>query len=170
VYPPEAFVQSSWQGELSSRASSFRPYILDDSTVWNDPDFHALELPAVSGLASARGLARVYAGCVGAVDGFRILREETLSELTATRSSGHDLVAGVQDRFGAGFQLSCGSTPMSGASSFGHDGFGGCLAFGDRVRSFSFAMTARRAPSIGGYHFEAAATTAAIVAIIDGTR
>jgi CubicO group peptidase (beta-lactamase class C family) len=45
----------------------------------------------------------------------------------------------VEDRFGSGFMLSSGFTPMLGPSSFGHSGAGGSLAFADPESGVAFA-------------------------------
>ena len=41
--------------------------------VWNQREVRAAEIPAASGVADARSVARLYASCIGEVDGVRLL-------------------------------------------------------------------------------------------------
>ena len=44
--------------------------------IWNTRAVHAAEVPAAAGISDARSIARMYAACVGEVDGIRILTPE----------------------------------------------------------------------------------------------
>jgi CubicO group peptidase (beta-lactamase class C family) len=158
----------SWTGQFGAIANEHRPYALDENAAWNDSSYHSLEFPAVNGIASARALARIYSACIGNVDGSnRILEPATLRALTVERSDGIDLVGGLRTRFGAGFQLHTPLAPMSSAAAFGHDGFGGCVAFADPSLDLSFAYTTDRAPAIGGIDPACQALIAAVKSVID---
>ena len=61
---------------------------LSDPDIWNTPALHAAELPSANGICDARSLARMYAACVGEVDGSRLLTPEQLA-IGGTRSFGH---------------------------------------------------------------------------------
>ena len=93
--------------------------------------FHAAEVPSVSGITDASSLARVYAACVGPVNGYRILDAATIVEASKPASEGPDEILFAVTRFGLGFGLSDPATPLLGASSFGHSGMGGALGFAD---------------------------------------
>src|ERR1051325_10050890 len=45
----------------------------EDRTIWNSRAMHAAEVPSANGIADARSVARMYAACIGDVDGVRLL-------------------------------------------------------------------------------------------------
>lgn len=102
------------------------------------PEGLAPEIPAGNGVGNARALARMYAACIGEVDGVRLLRPETVELARAPRT---DQLAGPPplpaappgdaQRFGLGFELPRRLIPMLGEGSFGHPGAGGRIAFAD---------------------------------------
>lgn len=116
----------------------------------NDRGFHAAEIPAANGIGSARALARMYAACVGPVDGVRLLDEAVLAEFCESQSVGVDLVGLEENQFGLGFMLPFPRIPFLGPTSFGHDGGGGALAFADRASKTSFAFLPDLFPPRGG--------------------
>lgn len=105
---------------------------------WNDPEVHAAEIPAASGIADARSLARMYAACVGEVDGIRLLSPGTVTTAIEEQSSGRDNVLLVPTRFGLGFFLPSPFATMGGPRSFGHAGAGGSLGFADPDSEIGF--------------------------------
>lgn len=109
-----------------------------DADTWNDPAVHSAEQPAANGITNARSLARMYAGCVGEVDGVRILSEKALDRARVEQVRGPDEVTIGESRFGTGFQLSTPGVPLLGEGSFGHAGAGGSLGFGDADRGVGF--------------------------------
>lgn len=106
--------------------------------VFNDPAFRAAEVPAANGIGTARSLSRMYAACIGEIDGIRLLKADTLERATQTQSRGEDLVLGYETRYGTGFQLSFPFRPMAGDGSFGHYGMGGSVGFAHKELGFSF--------------------------------
>ncbi len=121
-----------------------------DILAFNDPAIHRLELPAINGIGSARGLARMFGACVAEVDGRRIVSADTLSAFTTSRAHGRDEFAMTESHFGLGFHLPCAATPMAGLGSFGHDGRGGALAFGHAEHELGFGFITDHAPRVGG--------------------
>ncbi|MFE4575046.1 serine hydrolase domain-containing protein [Streptomyces chartreusis] len=97
----------------------------------NDPAYRASALPATNGIATADGLARVYAALIGEVDGVRLLDAATVESARAEESSGPDRVLVVNTRFGLGYMLHGTASPLLGPGSFGHPGRGGALGFAD---------------------------------------
>lgn len=97
----------------------------------NDPAYRASALPATNGIATADGLARVYAALIGEVDGVRLLDTATVERARAEESSGPDRVLVVNTRFGLGYMLHGTASPLLGPGSFGHPGRGGALGFAD---------------------------------------
>ena len=117
---------------------------------FNDPRFLAAEVPAANGITNARSLARMYAACIGAVDGIRLLQAETLDKAMQQQSRGDDLVLGYETRYGTGFQLSFPFRPMAGEGSFGHYGMGGSVGFGHPGRGLAFAYVMNQMLPSGG--------------------
>jgi CubicO group peptidase (beta-lactamase class C family) len=106
----------------------------DPPLSFNRPEVHAAELPGANGIATARGLATLYAATIG-----ELLRPETVAAATVEQSNGPDTVLGLDTRFGSGFFLPSPFSPMLGPGSFGHSGAGGSLAFADPDRGVAFA-------------------------------
>ncbi|MEU8692108.1 serine hydrolase domain-containing protein [Streptomyces sp. NPDC048665] len=105
----------------------------------NDPAYRAAALPASNGIATADGLARVYASLIGDVDGGTRLFTPQTTELARTeRSAGPDRVLVVGTRFGLGHMLHGSASPLLTPGSFGHPGRGGALAFADPETAVSF--------------------------------
>lgn len=105
----------------------------------NEYPFRAAEVPAANGIGTARALSRIYAACIGEVDGIRLLDAETLAKASRTQARGEDLVLGYETHYGTGFQLPFPFRPMAGAGSVGHYGMGGSVAFAHPELGFSFA-------------------------------
>jgi CubicO group peptidase (beta-lactamase class C family) len=99
-----------------------------DVESFNAPELHQAEWPAANGIGTARALARLY----GELACDRVLSPATLEEATRPHVSGLDRVLGVDTTFGLGFSLHVPGT-------FGHEGAGGAVAFGDRSRRLGFA-------------------------------
>jgi CubicO group peptidase (beta-lactamase class C family) len=105
---------------------------------FNGYPFRSAEVPAGNGIGSARALSRMYAACIGQVDGVRLLDAATLERATRTQARGVDLVMGYETHYGTGFQLPFPYRPMAGERSFGHYGSGGSVGFADPARRLSF--------------------------------
>ncbi|WP_406455948.1 beta-lactamase family protein [Streptomyces sp. NBC_01622] len=105
----------------------------------NDPAYRAAVLPASNGIATADGLARVYASLIGELDGgTRLFTPETVQLARTERSSGPDRVLVVGTRFGLGYMLHGGASPLLSDGSFGHPGRGGALGFADPESGIAF--------------------------------
>jgi CubicO group peptidase (beta-lactamase class C family) len=116
----------------------------------NEHPFREAEVPAANGIGTARALSRLYAGCIGKIDGVRVLEPETLEEATRTQARGEDLVQGYDTRFGTGFQLSFPFRPMAGEGSFGHYGSGGSVGFAHPELGISFGYTMNQMRPVWG--------------------
>lgn len=102
----------------------------------NTREAHAAELPFGNGIANARAMAKMYAACIGEIDGVRLLTPETVNRVRESQTEGlgapdslRPLVGPGPQRFGLGFELPRPIEPMLGAGSFGHGGAGGRMAF-----------------------------------------
>jgi CubicO group peptidase (beta-lactamase class C family) len=111
----------------------------DGDGVFNTRAVHAAEVPAANGITTARSLARMYAGLIGAVDGVRILDGDTVAEMTRPRTSGEDLVLGGESIFGLGMLCDSPFSPFLGPGSFGHYGAGGSVGFAHPASGTAFA-------------------------------
>ncbi|RZU29249.1 CubicO group peptidase (beta-lactamase class C family) [Streptomyces sp. BK022] len=105
----------------------------------NAPAYRSAALPASNGIATADGLARVYASLIGEVDGgTRLFTPKTAELARAETSAGPDRVLVVGTRFGLGFMLHGPASPLLSPTAFGHPGRGGALAFADPASGVSF--------------------------------
>ncbi|NUR98652.1 MAG: beta-lactamase family protein [Kribbellaceae bacterium] len=119
---------------------------LDVPHGWNDPALLQSELPGAGAVASATGLAGVYAAAITGIDGSApLLSPETVSDAAREVSSGTGFLgfdAGA--RWGSGFLLDSPFRPTLGPRSLANDGAGGQFAFGDDEHGIAFAYTANR--------------------------
>ena len=112
----------------------------DGSSPWNSPALHAVELPSSNGIGDARSLARLYAACIGEVDGVRVLAADTVERACQVQASGMDPVLEVPTTFGLGFALPPFLPAGVGPRAFGHGGAGGSCTFADPDRQVGFAF------------------------------
>ncbi|MCW3492633.1 serine hydrolase domain-containing protein [Microbacterium sp. SSM24] len=124
--------------------------LTSDPQTFNSAGFLAAGLPSMGVVTSADALARLMASTMGEVDGFRLLDDRALADMTAPQSWGTDRVLGVDTAFGLGPQLPFARLPMTGPSSFGHEGAGGCVAFADPRTGLAVAFTTNVFPAAPG--------------------
>jgi len=123
----------------------------DGVVTFNDPALQGAEIPGANGIATASSMARLYGGCVSDRPGPRLLSPSSVKDALRVQSSGPQLTGMPDDgaRWGTGFQLaSPPAQPMLGATSFGHAGAGGQLAFADADARVGFAWLGNQ---MGGY-------------------
>lgn len=116
--------------------------------------FRAAGLPAGGGVATAAGLAGMYAplSLGGEAHGKRIISEQAIAAMARPRSvSERDAVLGIPTAFTLGFTSSWGAGPWRpgqgfclGESAFGHSGLGGSIGFADPVNRLAFAYVMTR--------------------------
>lgn len=140
-----------------------------DGLAWNRPEVRAAEVPAANGVTNARSLAKLYAACVGEVDGTRLLDADTVDRATEEQSKGPDRTLVVPTRFGLGFFLPSGYSPLMGPTSFGHAGFGGSLGFADRERRLGFGYVMNKLNAGLSNDPRSAGLIAAVRDAVDGT-
>ena len=116
--------------EDCDRPGMIRPY--------NRPEVHQAVHPAGGGIFTARDLARFYAMMCnrGELDGVRILKPETVAEVTALQSEANDFSLGTRMRRSLGLVLDdsrMGATekPGEGLGTFGHGGAGTSVGWAD---------------------------------------
>ena len=109
----------------------------------DSPDGWSACIPAISGVFTARSLAKVYAAWErgGEVDGVRILKPETIAKATEVQNDRTDLVIVIAPHWRLGF-MSAGAIPVLGPNheGYGHVGLGGTYAGTDPKAELSFAL------------------------------
>ncbi|MFJ6742364.1 serine hydrolase domain-containing protein [Streptomyces sp. NPDC091279] len=118
----------------------------------NDRLLRAKGPASVGGVASARGLAGLYAAAISEVgERAPLLKPDTVAEVGQFHSVGYDVVARAHRAFGLGFQLPADTLyPFLGAGTFGHSGVAGCQAFADPRAGLAYGYTRRRFAFPGG--------------------
>ncbi|MFJ2830489.1 serine hydrolase domain-containing protein [Streptomyces sp. NPDC087263] len=143
-------VEGGWAAYLASLPPSvpFVRLVAPNPSVWttaelaNRRDCLLADLPA-NGTTTARAAARMYAALLGEVDGVRLFTPERLRLASAVAVEGKDKTLLSRHAKGLGYFL--GLPEMAGElTSFGHHGSGGSIAFADRERGLSFALTRTR--------------------------
>lgn len=98
----------------------------------NREDWRGGQVPAANGHASADGLARIYGALAngGELEGARLLRPDTIAEMSRGRTDGHDHMLGVRV-WAAGMALNATGTWGPNPRTFGHSGWGGSFGCAD---------------------------------------
>jgi CubicO group peptidase (beta-lactamase class C family) len=118
---------------------------LTDQAVWNSRAMRAAEVPAANGVGDARSLARMYAACVGEVDGVRLLSTEQVKRATTQLTNGPNKVLMDMDiQFGLGFMVPSSLMTLGGPNSFGHFGAGGSVGWADPDAELGFGYIMNR--------------------------
>ena len=100
--------------------------------IQNTKAWRQAEIPSANGQGNAGSLAKLYSLIVPEDNSLKLLKDDTVNQMTAMQIEGRDLVLAVQVRWGVGFILNKHKIiygPVAGA--FGHSGYGGSCAFGD---------------------------------------
>ncbi|GFG49153.1 serine hydrolase domain-containing protein [Mycolicibacterium agri] len=111
--------------------------------VMGDTPFLDSEIPAANGVATARGLAKMYAAiaCAGRIDGKQFLSTELAASLLGKPSLWPDR----NIFFPMAFHLGYHSIPLPGVMpGFGHAGLGGSLGWADPSTGMSFGYVHNR--------------------------
>ncbi|MET8243142.1 serine hydrolase domain-containing protein [Streptomyces sp. NPDC005202] len=124
----------------------------DLETLPNERVVRAKGPASVGGVASARGLAGLYAAAISEVDGKApLLKPDTVAEFGQFHSAGYDLVARGHKSYGLGFQATADTWhPFLGAGTIGHSGAAGSQAFADPRSGLAYGYTRRRFAFPGG--------------------
>jgi CubicO group peptidase (beta-lactamase class C family) len=115
------------------------------------PEVRAQGPVGLAGVASADGLARLYASMMDTVDGREpLLEPQVAAGLTAARAVGPDLCLPADTGFACGFEVSPYPDLISGGDWFGHGGLGGSGgSYVPRART-AFGFTTDHVPPGGG--------------------
>ncbi len=112
---------------------------------FNTRAVRAAEIPAANGVGDARSIARMYAACVGEVDGIRVLSPGQLDDAITQRTTGPNTVLlGLDIQFGLGFMVRSSLIALGGPRSFGHFGLGGSMGWADPDAELAFGYVMNR--------------------------
>ncbi len=142
---PNLFEEAAKDPKGPTAAAFMNPPVLTKPSVPNSRAWRAAEIGGANGHCTARALARMYGALArgGEIDGYRIVRSESLERFWTEQSYGPDQVLmQMPTRFSLGFML---SQPGMGfgpnIKAFGHPGAGGSLGFADPVKKVGFGYT-----------------------------
>jgi CubicO group peptidase (beta-lactamase class C family) len=140
--PEEAAIlaQTIGPGTLGGRALMLNDAFLGTKgqMTWNTRAVHAAEVPAANGITNARSLSRMYAACIGEVDGVRLLSPEVVERASTRLTFGVDRCLVKEMAFGLGFFVPGPESDLGGPGSFGHAGAGGSLGFANPRTGVAF--------------------------------
>jgi CubicO group peptidase (beta-lactamase class C family) len=103
----------------------------------NDPAIRAGGFASAAGVASAKGLAQVYAAALGHL-GPALFSEEVRDAISQEQVFGHDRIANVQRAFAVVFLKPAPVMDFGSWRAFGHDGANGRLAYADPTYGLAF--------------------------------
>ncbi len=105
------------------------------------PPVLSAEMPAVNGVLSARGLAKLYAPIAnnGEVDGKQFLSPSTVRAMSEVQTRAHDAVIGMKMNWRLGYHRAAAKGYRDDLS-FGHYGFGGSGGWADPDTGLSFGF------------------------------
>jgi CubicO group peptidase (beta-lactamase class C family) len=146
TFPPRFALAMSNPRSLAARAFS-NPKISGGEDL-DTPAYRAAELPACTGVGTARAIARAYGSL--ATGGAELgMKPETLAALhrpePAPSGGPHDLVLRIDTAFSCGFLKPCQMSRLGGSDrSFGTPGAGGSFGFADPDLGLGFAYVMNR--------------------------
>ena len=129
---------------LAGRAFTGPSGLFHYDDMWQRADVLSAEIPSSGGVGNANALARMYAACIGTVDGVRLLDDTTIAAAAVPHSVGRDVVLGKNTSFGLGYMVGESLPPQCGPGAFGHPGAGGSLAFADPGAGLGFGYVTNR--------------------------
>ncbi|WP_028477470.1 serine hydrolase [Nocardia sp. CNY236] len=112
-----------------------------------DPRLHDSVMPGLNGVFSARAVARVYGALAngGQLDGYQVLRPDTIEQMTRRQVFTSDYVLAFRIPWAMGYH----GVPMKPSknepiSAFGHFGLGGSGGFADPATGMSLGFVTNR--------------------------
>ncbi|MCK8670354.1 serine hydrolase domain-containing protein [Rhodococcus sp. NPDC003382] len=110
------------------------------------PSAHDAVMPGWNGVFSARALARMYGALAngGALEGVRLLKEDTIEQIVEVQTRRRDYVLGIRPNWRLGYHPGWVALREQPLRSVGHYGFGGSGAFADPDTGLSVAFVTNR--------------------------
>jgi CubicO group peptidase (beta-lactamase class C family) len=115
-----------------------------------EPPIWTTEMPAVNGMFSAEGLARLYGALAGGgaePDGPRLLSPRAVQELGRVQVRSNDAVLGLRMRWRLGYHQAFGAGRVA-PRAFGHYGYGGSGGWADPTIGLSLGFVTNRIGSL----------------------
>lgn len=117
----------------------------NDLLVHPDQAILGAQMPAVTGVFTARALATLYSGLgSGEVDGHRVLSEPAANRLRIVQVTGRDYVMGIPMRWRLGYHQAFMRSRFAPRQAFGHYGFGGSGGWVDPVSDLAMGFVTNR--------------------------
>ncbi|MBB5981262.1 serine hydrolase domain-containing protein [Kribbella solani] len=111
------------------------------AAVLNRPEVLAVEDPSC-GILNAYGIATLYAGLIGPVNGVQLVRPESVPVITGPALVAPDELLGNPATMALGYPVGrFGSSAEESPASFGMPGMGGSVAWADTRSGVAFALT-----------------------------
>ena len=148
--PPGAAIADRAESELQANMSN-NPGI--DVSETRTRAWRGAEIPAAGGTGNARSVAEIHAILAngGVAKGRRFLSEAGCRKALELQVEGQDLILGMPARFGLGFGLAGGVTPLPNPNTIFWGGYGGSIAIIDMDARTSFAYVMNKmAPTTTG--------------------
>ena len=135
--------QPDWLNRAMTLGGALTPALATPDGDFNDYRLQAAEIPAASGIATARSLAAIWSAVVTDTDNVRLLKDQTIGAATAVQTEGAPVFDAPPPfpRWGMGFQLDSSARQYLTSKGFGHDGAGGQVAFAEPELKVGFAFT-----------------------------
>jgi CubicO group peptidase (beta-lactamase class C family) len=142
--------ESVWPYRAMTLGRALPPELVGEHEGFNRADVRAAQIPGAGGVSTAHALAKIWSAVVTPTDGVRLLGDDVLDRAAVVQSQGAPFfpVPGPWPRWAMGFQLDSEARRYLGASSLGHDGAGGQVAFGDRDAKVGFAFLTNRMEAV----------------------
>ncbi|SMD10300.1 serine hydrolase domain-containing protein [Kibdelosporangium aridum] len=141
-------------GAESLGGIAFNEHRADAPELWDFPNqriARAQGQASAGGVASARGLAGMYAAATTGLNGRPpLLKPDTMAEFAQIQSIGYDVVSRVHKAFGLGFSIAGEFYPFLGQGAFGHSGAAGSQALADPRSGLAYGYNRRRYAYPGG--------------------
>lgn len=137
------------------------PILQNAPGFFGDPRVQQADWPALSGVGSARALARILNAALGHGVERPLLERSALDAMVAERRHGMDRCLAHVSRYGSGVELSHGFNPYFGGRSFGHQGAGGSVLAADPDSGLVLAYTCTHTASTVGVSDQALVLMAA---------
>ncbi len=148
--PPGSGIADRAESELQANMSN-NPGI--DVSETRTRAWRGAEIPAAGGTGNARSVAEIHAILAngGVAKGRRFLSEAGCRKALELQVEGQDLILGMPARFGLGFGLAGGVTPLPNPNTIFWGGYGGSIAIIDMDAHTSFAYVMNKmAPTTTG--------------------
>lgn len=132
--------------ELQTKAmtlgNAFPGNLIGPGEGFNNPKVQMAELAGVGGIFDANGLSKIYSACVSNHEPVRLMSDSVIRDMTKVQSEGPSHLEKEPPfaKWGSGFTLSSDRRYLLTDHSFGHDGYGGQIAFGDPIHKVGFAF------------------------------